>query len=156
MIIYPSFKEKMQVFLLIDDFLAPSLYFSQFIKIFSPWVATTHLHVSLLYTKGLWGAEGAGYFPFIPADLLSTLFHLDLCLGLCTYGICETSCPSCPGRWFQPMRDNGGKPDRRNRERLECVSPTEPNQAVLWLYLHSPTRGHSSYPGDRPTVSGIQ
>lgn len=96
MIIYSSFKKKMQVFLLVDDFLSSPLHFSLFMMIFIPWAAITHLHVSLYDTKGLWGVEDAGYFPFFPEDLLSTHFYLDLCPGLCICWICEISWLSCP------------------------------------------------------------
>lgn len=154
MIIYSSFKKKMQVFLLVDDCLSSPLHFSLFIMIFIPWAAITHLHVSLYDTKGLWGVEGCRIFSIFPwrpvvytyppGSVSRTVYMLDLWDLL-----------SQLSRWFQPKGDNGGESDRRSTVRSGCFSPTSPNQAVHWLFVHS-TRGHSSCPGVIPTVSGIQ
>lgn len=101
--IYSSFKKKMQMFLLVDDFFGPSTMPNSSLSLLNmtstPWIVIMHLPVIILRIYG--EQKGAGYFPFIPPILLSTLFYSDLCPGLRLDSIPETSCPRPPDGFSQ-------------------------------------------------------
>lgn len=157
MMIYSSFKVRGKCFFPSDGLFSSSTALSFYLSlsllkiILIPWVATMHLHVFLFcYNKSLWRANGCRIFSIYHSRSNFHTFPPWSLSGLCMDYIYKISCPRHPGSFSQweTMMEN-------MREDGAWDWGYLPYQVVHWLYLHSPTRDHSSCPVAISPVSGI-